>query len=233
VDTISEKGASPQTEDGHIDIANEIGEALARLNLSAYESRILWVIWRKTYGWHKKVDCISFTQFEKATGLHRRHVQRTIKKLIERNIIASTGYSRILSYGFQKDYTKWRDVASTGASYPKEATHRSLKRLIQKKLTKERIMSIKKMTDPKVKEFLTYWGEVFQREIGQPYSFSYEKDGRLTKDLLKLYSLETLQDVTERFFNDEWCKEKGFSFGLFKSQFGRLLSKKAINKLDW
>ena len=42
--------ANPQSENGHIDIANEIGEALSRINFSAYESRILWVIWRKTYG---------------------------------------------------------------------------------------------------------------------------------------------------------------------------------------
>jgi len=33
--------ANPQAEDGHIDIANEIAEALMKVNLSAYESRIL------------------------------------------------------------------------------------------------------------------------------------------------------------------------------------------------
>lgn len=153
------RGASPQAEDGHIDIANEIAEVLARINFCPYESRILWVIWRKTYGWHKKMDRISFTQFEKSTGLHRRHIQRTLKHLEERKIIiASKGYGKNATYGFQKDYTKWKSVAYKGyddgkirfnkqakvdgslpteAILPTEATDRSLQRLTQKKLTKE------------------------------------------------------------------------------------------------
>jgi len=40
--------ANPQIENGYLKIAHEIAQALARVNLSAYESRVLWVIWRKT-----------------------------------------------------------------------------------------------------------------------------------------------------------------------------------------
>ena len=74
--------------------------------------------------------------------------------------------------------------------------------------------------------------ETFQKETGQPYPFSYEKDGRLAKDLLKLYSPETLQEITRDFFKDEWCKGKGFDFGLFRKQVGRLLSLKGTNPLE-
>ena len=91
--------ANPQRENGHIDVANEIAEALAKTQLSGYESRILWVILRKTYGWHKKIDSISITQFEKATGLKRRHIQRTLKKLLNRNIITKNGYGFITKWG--------------------------------------------------------------------------------------------------------------------------------------
>ena len=91
----------------------------------------------------------------------------------------------------------------------------------------------KKQIDPRVSEFLKYWGEVFLRETEHPYPFSWAKDTNLAKPLLKLYSFETLQQVTEAFFKDEWCKGQGFSFGLFRSQFGKVLSKKAINKPDW
>ncbi|MGA2462801.1 MAG: replication protein [Thermodesulfobacteriota bacterium] len=108
------EGANPQAEDGHVDIANEIVEALAKVNLSAYESRVLWVIWRKTYGWHRKKDQISITQFEKATGLKRWHVARTLSELAERNIVTRMGNSRIITYGFQKDYTKWRTITKRG-----------------------------------------------------------------------------------------------------------------------
>lgn len=108
------KIASPQAEDGHVDIANEIIEALARTNLSAYEWRILCAVWRKTYGWHKKADMISITQFQKMTGLKRQHVSRTISELLKRNIVTRIGDSRISTYGFQKDYTKWKNVTKRG-----------------------------------------------------------------------------------------------------------------------
>lgn len=91
----------------------------------------------------------------------------------------------------------------------------------------------KEEPDPRVKEFLTYWGEAFLKEIGQPYPFSYKRDAPLAKDLLKLYPAEILQEATKSFFRDEWCKQQGFTFGLFKSQFAKFLSKKAIDKREW
>jgi phage replication O-like protein O len=118
VDTINDqrnKGASPQAEDGHIDIANEIPEALAKVNISAYEYRILWVLWRKTYGWHKKKDRISISQFQRFTSLKRRHVSRPLSRLIQRNIVTKIGDSYIATYMFQKDYTKWINVTQIGS----------------------------------------------------------------------------------------------------------------------
>jgi len=102
--------ASPQRENGHIDIANEIAEALAKTQLSGYESRILWVILRKTYGWHKKEDAISITQFQKATGLDRRNIFRTLKKLEDRKIVVKNDNSFIKKWAFQKDYERWKTI---------------------------------------------------------------------------------------------------------------------------
>lgn len=235
MDTIGEgkKGASPQVEDGHIKIANEIGEVLAKTNLSAYETRILWVIWRKTYGWHKKADQISVTQFQRLTGLHRRHVQRTIKRLMERNIIASTGYSRITTYQFQKDYTKWKDIASKGYPAPKEAIDRSLKRRPQKHLTKAlNYGRSQKETDPRVKEVLNYWGEAFQKETGQPYVFTFGKESKLIKNILQVHSIENLKEITKTFFKDEQCKRRGLTIGILHQEVNRLLSLKVIDPLE-
>ena len=46
--------------------------------------------------------------------MDRRHVHRTLSQLIKRNIVARIGNTRIITYGFQKDYTKWKDVARIG-----------------------------------------------------------------------------------------------------------------------
>jgi len=105
--------AKPQLEDGHTKIANEIVEALARVNLSAYESRVIWCIFRKTYGWNKKSDRISYSQFEELTGMDRRHLGRTIKLLVERRMITCQGEGQQLDYAIQKDYDLWGEVNNT------------------------------------------------------------------------------------------------------------------------
>ena len=102
--------ANPQAENGHIDIANEIAEQLAKTQLSGYESRILWVLWRKTYGWHKKSDKISITQFVEATNISRRHVHATLKRLVSRNLITENSNDFITGWMFQKDYNQWQPV---------------------------------------------------------------------------------------------------------------------------
>jgi phage replication O-like protein O len=121
--------ANPQAENGHIDIANELGEAFARLYLSAGESRILWAILRKTYGWHKKFDRISFTQFERLTGMDRRYIADALSKLIKRRIVVRRGNKHKLEYALNKDYDQWQSLpmetmnqAKHLRSLPKETT---------------------------------------------------------------------------------------------------------------
>ncbi len=99
--------ARPQIEDGHTKVANEIAEALARVNLTSHENRVLWCILRKTYGWNKKADRISYSQFQDATGIDRRHIGRSLSSLKTRQIITCQGDGYSLEYGLQKDYELW------------------------------------------------------------------------------------------------------------------------------
>ena len=99
---------TPQLEDGYTKIANEIIEALCRINLSPYESRVVWGIFRKTYGYNKKEDWISLSQFSDLIDLDRRLIHRATKSLENRNIIViNRDDKRKPNYMFQKDYTKW------------------------------------------------------------------------------------------------------------------------------
>ena len=112
--TIAEKGADPRPEDGHVDIANELVEQLCRVNLTARESRVLWYIFRKVNGWHKERDRISYSQFEKGTGLKHAHIARTLKKLQARNMITGTPKGNSIEYNVQNDYTQWKTVPHVG-----------------------------------------------------------------------------------------------------------------------
>lgn len=100
--------ASPQIKGGYTKIANEILEALSLINLSAYEWRVLIFIIRKTYGFHKKTDWISLSQFKKALSIRRRHIHRALKSLSSKQVIITYRGDRFkISYGFQKNYSKW------------------------------------------------------------------------------------------------------------------------------
>jgi phage replication O-like protein O len=102
--------ASPQKENGHLDVANEIAEALAFAPLSGSQFRLLWVLLRKTYGWQKKQDVISAGQFAEATGLHRKVVERELRELAERRYILAWGDGHHpKTYALQKDYAIWDD----------------------------------------------------------------------------------------------------------------------------
>lgn len=97
---------SPQKENGYVGIANELVEALARTNLSPYESRFLWCVFRKTYGWNKKEDWISISQIVEITGMHKAHISRAKSKLLARKIVTQTGNK----IGLNKSYSQWREL---------------------------------------------------------------------------------------------------------------------------
>lgn len=99
--------ANPSPENGHIDIANELVEVLMKVNLYPYQYRVLWVIWRKTYGWHKESDFISLTQFERLCRLDRRNLYRTIKELEGMNMIIVTRVRGKNLYRFNMNYDQW------------------------------------------------------------------------------------------------------------------------------
>ena len=148
--------AKPQLENGHTKIANELVEALARHNLSAYEGRVLWCIFRKTYGWNKKTDRISYTQFATATGVDRRHIGRAINSLKSRNIIICNGTGYALEYGIQKDYELW-DLT------PKEAT--AIDTNPGNDLTPKEAMKTSNNLTPIQGNLTPIWGKALPKEV--------------------------------------------------------------------
>jgi len=97
---------TPQVEDGFIKLATDIAKYLAKTYMSSYESQIIWAIFIKTYGWNKKEDWISNSQFVELTDMHKSHVSRTVKKLIKRKIVTQTGNK----IAFQKNSKLWKQL---------------------------------------------------------------------------------------------------------------------------
>ena len=87
-------------------IPNEILGALAKTKLSNYEFRYIWVVLRKTFGWNKKYDYISNSQFVKETGMKKYHVWRTEKRLTWRKIVTKRGNK----IGLNDNYGEWKEL---------------------------------------------------------------------------------------------------------------------------
>lgn len=104
-------GVNPQIENGHTDIANEIIDFLCGYRLSGEEWQILLVILRKTYGWHKKSDDISLSQFYFLTRIKKPNIVRAINKLIEKKVIIKKDKGSISNYTFNKDFSGWEALS--------------------------------------------------------------------------------------------------------------------------
>lgn len=104
--------ANVQTENGYTMIANELLEALIRYKFppnSTLPFRICIFVIRKTYGYHKKMDVISLSQFQRATNeKNRTNLIYWIRYLVQAKILVRIKKSETqIEYGFNKDYEQW------------------------------------------------------------------------------------------------------------------------------
>lgn len=106
--------ANVQKENGFTGIANELLEAIISAGLNGTELAVLLHIARKTYGYNKLSDAISFSQFEKALPYTRRAIAKALKVLQLVNIITlvnkGTSVKIANTYQINKDYEKWELV---------------------------------------------------------------------------------------------------------------------------
>jgi len=100
-----------QKENGHIQIDNDIFEALCAIRIPGEARQVLDVIIRKTIGWNKEWDKISLSQFMSITGVNKPNLCRAIDKLVAMNIIIKKDNDSISSYRLQKDYKKWKPLS--------------------------------------------------------------------------------------------------------------------------
>jgi phage replication O-like protein O len=109
--------ADVQLENGYTKIANKILERLALTKLSPIQYRIIFVIWRYTYGFNRKEHTFSLSFLSEATKYDQRQLQRELAKLEQRRIIiqkVQPGKPRIIS--FNKNYDEWLDEETLGNS---------------------------------------------------------------------------------------------------------------------
>lgn len=193
---------SPQLKNGYTQIANEIIEALARLNISSYERRIIDIIIRKTWGFvdnsgnHKIWDRIAYSQFSNYTGISKQNVHRAIKKLIDKTVIERKPLSKRGDYEYRllKDYEKWIGLSSIQTTKDKhivihtdykEYSIQTTKLSSIQTTTKERKKPIKKPSNRKKDSRLEY-----SAEAERLANLFLKKSGVTLKDHKEEHTLE-------------------------------------------
>ena len=100
--------ANPQAENGHLDIAHEVLEALTRSQLNGAQWSVAMTVLRKTWGWKKKTDQISLSQFSTSTNLPRRTISRALASLENsRILVPHRSPGKMTEWSFNKDWESW------------------------------------------------------------------------------------------------------------------------------
>jgi phage replication O-like protein O len=100
-------GKDVQIDEGeYTRIHNAILETLFTARLSPLEFRIVLFVLRKTYGFHKKIDAISMTQFEECGGSRPATVS-AVNNLIRLQVLTREKYRNSFRYGFNKYFEQW------------------------------------------------------------------------------------------------------------------------------
>ena len=225
--------ANPQKENGFTPIANEILEQLVRVSLLGSEYQVLFFIIRKTYGYHKKRDTISLTQFESGTGLSRPTVVKTLKNLMTRNMVVKIYLpDQQIGYSFVKDHEKWvvnahllvKDKWVTSKGTLTETSKGTLTHKRKKDITKDNsnavaLRGITIMIEAFIKvnkACADFYGNTTQRKYTQKLIETYgeEKVMRVVSALPALNQKLYHKATTPKELWDKWAKIEAEAKGL-------------------
>lgn len=93
---------------GFIKIPNKMIETLAQAYLPNYEMRLLLAILRKTLGWNKESDVISFTQLSKMTNIDRGNLKTASDRLSARGVITVSKFKNKNVYSINLSFNNWK-----------------------------------------------------------------------------------------------------------------------------
>lgn len=223
--------ANPQKENGYTSIANEIIEQLLKAGLNGTELAVILYVIRKTYGYQKKQDQISLSQFLNAIPITKQTLCTALYKLqvvkILRLVKKGTPAGIANLWELNKNYDNWLVVKKTrvvkktlkgSQVFHKKVVKktRHTKETIQKKDTKERLSSnddeeynfeiqlekMKTAKDKRMSIIAAYW-----KVKGVEYNNREQYNAALRRELrpsasLKGYDLDRVIS-TMKFLNKE------------------------------
>ena len=198
--------------------------------LSGNATKIFLTISRKTIGYHKQTDAISYSQLKKMSGISSYStIQTAIKQLIEKDLITEHKKSGgTTSYDLNMEMEESATVTET----VKEVYNNRKGTFTENVNTKESLKETSKETktsvpeepaqttllptaqpkpkgDTRVAELITHYHDLYVQHAGckPPVSGAW---GKNFKQLLKTYDLDQLKHIIEYFFAYDGRTQYGF-----------------------
>jgi phage replication O-like protein O len=184
--------SDPQLENGYTKIANEIIDQFCKYRLSGEEWMVLWAIIRKTYGFNKKMDKISFSQLSNMTNLKRQTVNRALKKLSSKMVIGviKNDDSQVNSYCLNKEFKNWIPVIKKDYCNQKR-----LQSVIKKDYkVSSKMINTKDNTKDNTKEIQVVV-DFFNKKFGKTYRVTKGRENKLRLRLNNYTLDEILQAI--------------------------------------
>lgn len=200
--------ANPQLENGHTRIANEILEALIAANLSGQEMSAALFVIRKTYGFGKKEDYISLSQFQTALNISKTRASQIVNSLQLKKILTVKENINGLTkkYIFNKYLKEWDIPLRKTVTVKEKRNNRSSisKKPLRKTLT----------TKEKTKETITkeIWMEkflIFYKDYPNKKSKGYAEKAWLKLKPSKELFISVMEGLEKAKNSKEWNKDEG------------------------
>lgn len=195
--------ANPQRERGHTDIANEVMEALCKFRIPGELRQVVDVVIRKTWGWHKKEDWISNSQFVEMTGMRKGNVSRSLSKAITHCLVIKSDNG----YRFNKNYNEWIPfdrIVIKKATKVIKSDNKLLSKVRDTKENKETIQKKVIATDapaslsvPSESNGYALWNDKFQQRLGFRITKEPKKNENAVKYIIRDHGKDTLHQVLD------------------------------------
>lgn len=91
-------------DDGFTRTANSLLEAVMLSGLTQHQLLIVMAVWRKTYGYNKKMDWIGNAQFEELTGMPATKCSTAKNELVRMKVLTQQGRQ----VGMNKEVSEWQ-----------------------------------------------------------------------------------------------------------------------------
>lgn len=108
--------ANVQKENGYTPIAHELLEEIPKYKFNGTQFKIIMIVWRYTYGFHRKSHDFSLSFLAEATGSDKSTIKKQLNSLINNKVLAvveEATFNKPRKLAFNKEYPEWEIQKST------------------------------------------------------------------------------------------------------------------------